>query len=356
MHMPRSRGKKRARLGLPPGSLVHIGERKTEKVRITVMNYDEPHCFEAVLDGVEQTAEYRDKPGVSWINIDGIHDGEVMEAAGRIFGIHQLVLADIMNTGQRPKYEAYDGYVFIVLKMLDMQPGHNEIIAEQFSILISRNCVITFQEAPGDVLNPLRDRIRGSKGHIRKAGPDFLASCIIDAILDGYFEVLDDLSDRVSEMEERLIERPGQNLLQRIYAARRESLLLRKYIRPVREIITSLEHNESGLISRETYPYIRDLYDHSLQILETMESLRDSITGMLEMYLSSASNRMNEVMKVLTIIATIFMPLTFIAGVYGMNFHNMPELGWRYSYPAVLVLMLAVGGGMFWFFRRKRWI
>ena len=354
--MPRSGRRKHARLGLPPGSLVHIGERKIEKVRITVMDYDESRCHEAVLDDIEQAAEYRDKPSVSWVNIDGIHDTQMMEAAGRIFDIHQLVLADIMNTRQRPKYEAYDGYVFIVLKMLDMQPNHKEIIAEQISILISRNCVITFQEAPGDVLDALRDRIRGSKGRIRKAGPDFLANCIIDAILDGYFEVLDDLSDRVSDMEERLIEQPGQNLLQRIYAARRECLLLRKYIRPVREIITSLEHNESGMVRPETSPYIRDLYDHSLQILETMESLRDSITGMLEMYLSSASNRMNEVMKVLTVIATIFMPLTFIAGLYGMNLPNMPEMHWRYSYPAVWAVMLAVGGGMLWFFRRKRWV
>jgi magnesium transporter len=261
-----------------------------------------------------------------------------------------------MNARQRPKHEAYDGFVFIVMKMLDMQPARNEVIAEQISILISRNCVITFQEAPGDVLDALRDRIRGSKGRIRGAGPDYLANCILDAILDGYYAVLDDLSDRISDMEERLIEKPGQDLLQGIYAARRESLLLRKYIRPAREIVAGLERNESGLVRPETSPYIRDLYDHSLQIIETMESLRDSITGMLEMYLSSASNRMNEVMKVLTIIATIFIPLTFIAGVYGMNLPNMPEMQWRYSYPAVWAVMLAVGGGMLWFFYRKKWI
>ena len=354
--MARSRSRKSAKFGMPPGSLVHVGERKTENVRISVMDYDEQRCHEAVLDNIEQTAEYRDRPSVSWINIDGIHDTAVLEAAGRIFGIHQLVLADIMNTRQRPKHEAYDGLVFIVLKMLDMQPSRKQVISEQISILVSRNCVITFQEAPGDVLDSLRERIRGSKGRIRSFGSDYLANCIMDAILDGYYAVLDDLSDRVSDMEELLIELPGQNLLQQIYAARREYLLLRKYIRPVREIVASLERNESGLVRPETSPYIRDLYDHAIQIIETMESLHDSITGMLEMYLSSASNRMNEVMKVLTIIATIFIPLTFIAGIYGMNFEKMPELGWRYGYLAVWVVMLVVTGVMLWFFRRKKWI
>ena len=240
--------------------------------------------------------------------------------------------------------------------MLDMQPDHNEIISEQISMLITHNCVITFQEAPGDVLDGLRDRIRSSKGRIRSAGPDYLANCILDAVLDGYYEVFDDLADRVEDMEEGLIENPGPRLLDRIYAARRELLLLRKYIRPVREIVASLERNESGIIKRETSPYIRDLYDHTIQIIETMETLRDTLTGMLEMYLSSASNRMNEVMKVLTIIATIFIPLTFIAGVYGMNFVDMPELHWRFGYPAVMFLMLIVAGAMFWFFRRRNWL
>jgi len=354
--MAKSSRRKSAKFGMPPGSLIHIGERKIENVRISVMDYDEQRCDEAALDSVEQAAEYRDKPNVSWINIDGIHDTAVLEAAGRIFDIHHLALADIMNTRQRPKYEAYDGFVFIVLKMLAMQPSRKRVISEQISILVSRNCVVTFQEAPGDVLDSLRDRIRGSKGRIRQFGPDYLANCILDAILDGYYAVLDDLSDRVSDMEERLIEDPGQNLLQRIYAARRECLLLRKYIRPVREIIASLERNDSGLVRPETSPYIRDLYDHAIQIIETMEILRDTVTGMLEMYLSSASNRMNEVMKVLTIIATIFIPLTFIAGIYGMNFEKMPELGWRYAYPAVWVVMLVVAGVMLWFFRRKKWI
>jgi len=354
--MAKSSRKRSAKFGLPPGSLVHIGERKIENVRISVMDYDEQRCDEAMLDSVEQTVEYRNKPSVSWINIDGIHDMEVIKAAGRIFDIHHLVLADIVNTRQRPKYEAYDGFVFVVLKMLDMQSSRNRVIAEQISILVSHNCVITFQEAPGDVLDAVRDRIRGSKGRIRKFGPDYLANCILDAILDGYYAVLDDLSDRVSDMEERLIEEPGQDLLQQIYAARREYLTLRKYIRPVREIIASLERNESGLVRPETSPYIRDLYDHAIQLIETMESLRDSITGMLEMYLSSASNRMNEVMKVLTIIATIFIPLTFIAGIYGMNFEKMPELKWRFGYVTVWVTMLAVAGAMVWFFRRKKWI
>ncbi len=354
--MAKSSRKKSAKFGLPPGSLVHIGERKIENVRITVMDYDEQRCDETVLDSVKQTGEYRNKPSVSWINIDGIHDMEVIKATGRIFDIHQLVLADIVNTRQRPKYEAYDGLVFVVLKMLDMQTSRSKVIFEQISILVSDNCVITFQEAPGDVLDAVRDRIRGSKGRIRKFGPDYLANCILDAILDGYYAVLDDLSERVIAMEERLIEEPGQDLLQQIYAARREYLLLRKYIRPVREIVASLERNENGLVRPETTLYIRDLYDHAIQIIETMESLRDSITGMLEMYLSSASNRMNEVMKVLTIIATIFIPLTFIAGIYGMNFEKMPELRWRFGYLAVWVIMLVVGGAMVWFFRRKKWI
>jgi len=339
---------------MPPGSLVHIGERKLENVRITLIDYNQDHCREAVLDSIEEAAEYLDRPTVTWINIDGIHDGEVIEAAGRVFGIHPLVLADIMNTRQRPKYEPYDNLAFIVVKMLDMQPDRQEIISEQLSIVIRRNCVVTFQEAPGDVLDGLRERIRGGKGRIRSAGSDYLAHCILDAVLDGYYEVLDDLSDRVEEMEERLVEHPRQNQLHRIYAARRELLLLRKYIRPIREMVASLDRNETGLIRPETSPYIRDLYDHSIQIIETMEMLRDAIAGMLEMYLTSSSNRMNEVMKVLTIIATIFIPLTFIVGVYGMNL-KMPEYGWKYSYPVVWAVMLAIAAGMVWYFRRKKW-
>ena len=341
--------------GLAPGTLVHVGERRAEATRITVLDYDEQGCRESHPADLRKCTEFRRSDTVSWINVDGVHDVELIAQAGEVFGIHPLVLEDILNTNQRSKFEDYESYAFLVVRMLTLDT-QKHIAAEQVSVVFGPNFVLSFQEAPGDVFDPVRERIRNGKGRIRKMGNDYLAHCLVDAVLDGYFAIIEDLGDRVEDIEERLVRDPDTRLLAEIYRSRRECAFLRKSARPLREMIGAFERVEGPLVREETAVYLRNLYDHTIQILDTMESLRDTVTGMLEMYLSSASNRMNEVMKVLTIIATIFIPLTFIAGVYGMNFEAMPELKWRWAYPMVWVVMATAAGAMVCYFRRKKWL
>ena len=348
--------KRSEKTGLPPGTLIHIGEQKTEKVRISIIDYDETQLEEKEAQTVEECFPFKDKPSVTWINVDGIHDVTLIEQLGTHFGLHPLLLEDILNTDQRPKLEDHEHYLFIVLKMLYPDEEADEITAEQVSLILSSNFVLSFQEREGDVFNYVRDRIRNKKGRIRRAGADYLAYALIDAIVDNYFIILERLGEKIEETEEQLVANPTPDTLRTIHGLKRAMIFLRKSTWPLREVISGLERLDSPLIQESTDIYLRDLYDHTIQVIDTVENFRDMIAGMLDIYLSSLSNRLNEVMKVLTIIATIFIPLTFLAGVYGMNFRYMPELEWRWGYPVIWAVMLAILVMMVVYFRRKRWI
>jgi len=348
--------KRSKKVGLPPGTLVHIGEKKTDKVRITIIDYDEANFEEKEIKTVEECFPFKNKPTVTWINIDGIHDIKIIEKIGKHFDLHPLILEDIVNTGQRPKIEDFGDYIFVVLKMLYYNEKEDEIQAEQVSLILGSNFVISFQEREGDVFNPIRERIRSGKGRIRKMGADYLAYALIDTIVDSYFIILEKLGEKIESIEEELVTNPTPETLQAIHHLKREMIFLRKSVWPLREVVNRLERGESTLIHESTGIYLRDVYDHTIQVIDAIETSRDMLSGMLDIYLSSVSNRMNQIMKVLTIIATIFMPLTFIAGIYGMNFEFMPELAWPWGYPLVLLVMVVIGISMLIYFRRKKWL
>ncbi|MHC4706411.1 MAG: magnesium/cobalt transporter CorA [Planctomycetota bacterium] len=342
--------------GSPPGTLVHVGERKTETVRITVIDYDAENFQERQVSSIEECFSFKTTPSVTWINIDGLHEVELIEKLGTHFEVHPLVLEDILNTGQRPKIEDFDRYMFVVLKMLRYNDEQHAVEAEQVSLVLGANYVVSFQERVGDVFEPIRDRIRNAKGRIRRMACDYLMYSLLDAVVDGYFSILERLGEEIESMEEELVSSPSEKTLERIHRLKREMIFLRKSVWPLREVISGLQRTESSLIKESTQLYLRDVYDHTIQVIDTVESFRDMASGMLDIYLSSISNRMNAVMKVLTIIATIFIPLTFIAGIYGMNFKYMPELERHWGYPLVLFVMGIVAVVMLIYFRRKRWL
>ncbi|MBN2457078.1 MAG: magnesium/cobalt transporter CorA [Sedimentisphaerales bacterium] len=356
--MPNNRQIKKhsKKAGLPPGTLVHIGEKKTEQIRITLIDYNEGNFQERVVETIEECFPFKETPTVTWINIDGLSSVEIIEKIGKNFELHPLILEDILNTGQRPKCEDYEKCLFMVLKMLRYNGESSSIQPEQVSLVLGQNFVISFQEEVGDVFEQIRDRIRNAKGRIRKMSVDYLAYTLIDAIVDNYFLILEKMGEQIESMEEELIAKPSDKTVRRIHALKRELIFLRKSVWPLRELINGMEKTESSLISDSTAPYLRDVYDHTIQVIDTVESFRDMVSGMLDIYLSSISNRMNAVMKVLTIIATIFIPLTFIAGIYGMNFKFMPELEWKWGYFIVLIIMAAVAAVMLIYFKRKKWL
>jgi len=342
--------------GLAPGTATYVGEASEAPVEITVMNYDDASLEEKTVVSAEDCFAFKDDPHVTWINVDGVHQVDLIERLGEHFDLHPLVVEDILHTDQRPKLEDYDGTLFILLRMLRYDEARGEIDEEQISLIVGPTWVVSFQERKGDVFDPLRERIRNNKGRIRKLGADYLAYALIDAIVDHYFIVLEKLGDRVDALGEILVTHPDAHSLGEIHLLKRELLFLRRSTWPLREVISALQRGESTLFQERTRVYLRDVYDHTIQVIDTMETLRDMTSGMLDIYLSSVSNRMNEVMKVLTIIATIFIPLTFIAGIYGMNFDVMPETHWRWGYFGILGVMAVVALGMVVYFRRKRWL
>jgi magnesium transporter len=342
--------------GLPPGTIVHVGEKRRERVKLSVINYDGANFQEKEVKNVKEAFSFRNKSSVTWLNIDGVHQPEIIEQVGTNFGMHPLVLEDIANTGQRPKMEDFDDYIFVVLRMHRFDEKESETKSEQISILLGRDFVVSFQEREGDVFDPIRERLRSNKGKIRKMGADYLAYALIDAVVDNYFMILEKLGETIEEIEDKLITNPTSETLQTLHGLKRELIFLRKSVWPLREVINRLERSESPLINKSTFVYLRDVYDHTIQVMDAVETFRDMLSGMLDIYLSSISNRMNEIMKVLTVIATIFIPLTFIAGIYGMNFRYMPELGQSWGYAAVLIVMLTIALVMLVYFRRKKWI
>lgn len=354
--MPKLVIKRSKKVGLPPGTPVHVGEKKIGRVRIKIIDYDEAQFQEKEAKTVEECFPFKDKLTVTWINIDGIHQVDIIEKIGNHFNIHPLVLEDIVNTGQRPKMEDFVNYIFIVLKMLYYDETESKTKAEQVSIILGSNFVISFQESEGDVFDPIRERIRNDRGRIRKLGADYLAYALIDTIVDNYFIILEKLGEKIEDIEEELVTNPAVETLQTIQSLKKEMIFLRKSVWPLREVISRLERWESPLIDKSLDIYLRDVYDHTIQVIDSIETFRDMLSGLLDIYLSSVSNRMNEIMKVLTIIATIAIPLTVITGIYGMNFQFMPELQWQWSYPLVLLAMLTLGILMIRYFRRKKWI
>jgi magnesium transporter len=348
----RKRGKA---IGLTPGTPLYTGEEKEEKVRITLIDYNADQFLEKEISAAEDCFVCRDSSSVSWINLDGIHDTSLIENLGLHFDLHPLVMEDITNSWQRPKMESYDHFLYVVVKMLSYDEPNREVTGEQVSFILGKHVVLSFQERPGDIFEPVRERIRTGKGRIRRMGPDYLVYALLDTIVDQYFVILEKVGEHIEELEEAVVSDPRPETLHEIHKLKREMIFLRKSIWPLRELVNGLEREESSLVTKPTLRYLRDAYDHTIQVIDTVETFRDMLSGMHDTYLSSISNRMNEIMKVLTIIATIFIPLTFIAGIYGMNFEFMPELKWPWAYPAVWFVMLLLAGFMVLYFRRKRW-
>ncbi len=342
--------------GLSPGTLVHVGEQKVEKPKISVMDYDETRLEEHAVASIEECFPFRDSPTVTWINVEGLHDVGVIEKLGAHYSLHPLILEDILNTAERPKMEDYGETIFLLLKIFVPRNGNHEEKIQQVSLILGSNFVLSFQEKDNGIFEGLKDRIRKAKGRVRKSGADYLAYAIIDGIVDSYFGELERLGEAVESLETELVTDPRRETLQKIHGLKREMIYLRKAVWPLREVINGLERLDTPLIKATTDFFLRDVYDHAVQIIDTVETSRDILSGMVETYLSSVSNRMNEIMKVLTIISTIFIPLTFLAGVYGMNFAHMPELAWRWGYPLTWGIMAAVAVVMILYFKRKKWL
>jgi len=342
--------------GLPPGTLVHIGAARRSGTAIDVTAYSSDSVEEFRPEGFDQCVQPPPGPTVTWINLEGLQDVELIRRFGECYHLHPLVLEDIVNTTQRPKIEDYGAYLFIVARMIDFTPDQG-IETEQVSIIVGPNYLLSFQEGNDKgVFEPVRERIRSGRGRIRTLGADYLAYGLIDAIVDNYFTVLEKMGEIVEDLEEELAQGPSQQILKRIIALKREIIFMRKGVWPLREVAAALERGESSLVSDTSRIFFRDTYDHTIQVIDGVETFRDLLSGMLDLYLSSMSNRTNEIMKFLTIVGTIFLPLTFIVGVYGMNFKYIPELEWRYGYFITWGVMLVIAAVMAFYFKRKRWL
>ncbi len=341
-------------IGAPPGTIIYSGKESNEKVKITLIEYNETEFVEKNFYDFSECVNCVNPNMVKWINVDGIHNVELIETIGKHFIIHPLTLEDIVHTDQRSKFEDYDSYVVSIMKMLYYDA---EIRSEQLSVILLDGIVISFQEIDGgDAFDMIRNRIRQGKGRIRKMGADYLAYALLDAVVDCYFGILEKIGDRIELLEEEVMEEPSKQTLQQIHHMKREMIFLRKAVWPMRELINNIERSETELIKPSTDIYLRDLHDHAIRVIDTVETFRDLLSGMMDIYLSSVSNRMNEVMKVLTIITTLFVPVTFIVGLYGMNFEFMPELHSHWGYPITLIVIFLTIISLLVYFRRKKWM
>ncbi len=354
--MPESTGRRSRKTGLPPGTIVHVGSQPAGPPVLSVIEYDEQTYAELAGVDLDACLASLQSPSMTWINVAGLHDPALLEQLGQALGLHPLVLEDVANTAQRPKVEDYEGYFFIVLKMLEYDQEAGAVRVEQVSLVLGDNYLVSFQEDASDVFDPVRNRLRNAAGRLRKFAADYLAYALIDAIVDNYFVILELIGDEIEEIEEQVSEHPENQPLPSIYRLKREMIALRRAVWPLREVLAVLQHSESPLIRPGTAIYLRDVYDHTIQIMDTVESMRDLLSGMLDVYLSVLSNRMNEIVKVLTIFSTIFIPLTFLAGVYGMNFLHFPEIRWKYGYSLFWLACGAIALVMLLYFRRKRWL
>ena len=360
--MPKMVSRISKKLGLEPGSVVYVGKEQTEDVHIDIIDYTDAEYNETRVSTAEECFSYKDSSTLTWINVDGIHDAQLVETLGQHYGMHPLVLEDIVNTGQRPKMEDADDHIFIVLKMLYRGTNSAGVKAEQVSILFGKNWVMTFQETGEDVFDIVRKRIKKTVPRVRFMTADYLAYALLDAIVDNYFIVLEQLSEEIDILDDAVSENPTPEHLNEIRDLKKQLVYTRKAVWPLREVIGGIERAESMLIKESTNPYLRDLYEHAIQVIDTVETFRDMVAGLLDLYHTGIANRMNDVMKVLTIIATVFIPLGFLAGVYGMNFDtgvsafNLPELSFRYGYPLFWTVVVVIAGSLLWFFRRRKWL
>ena len=344
------------KVGQPPGTLVYLGEEPTEPVRITIIDYDETHLEEEEVQTVEACVPFIDTETVTWIQIEGIHEIPIIEEIGKCFGVDPLLLEDLMSPTQLPKIEIFEEYVLIILKSLDYDAVSETISREQISLVIGPNFVLSLQENYSEIFTSIHNRLRNAQGRIRRMQSDYLAYALIDIIVDHYFIVLDQINERIQVLEEEIMKDPSPEVLAKVSALRAEQLLLRRPIFPLRDVLIEILDDEISLIGEDTQPYFRDVYDHLIQVIQMLEVIRSSVSGLFDVYTSAVSHRMNEIMKVLTIVATFFIPLTFIAGIYGMNFKSMPELEARWGYPIVLLLMAGIGIAMFVYFKIRKWL
>lgn len=341
--------------GLAPGTLVYTGTPRSEPIEIHVFDFNE-EVFEETNELTDEVFRRSQWPETTtWVNISGIHDVDVVRRVGEELDLHKLVMEDIVHPTQRPKLERYDDdSLYIVVKMLHYDEA--EVLhQEQVSIVLTRSHVYSFQEKPGDVFEPVRNRLRAGKGIIRTMGPDYLAYALLDTIVDHYFFVIEVMGEEIDDIETEVLGNPTQSTVARINAAKREVMTIRKSIWPLREVLSGLSRDDSQIIQPQTEAYLRDVYDHTIQVVDMLETYRDLLSGLNDLYLSSISHKMNEIMKVLTIMGSIFIPLTFVAGIYGMNFDVMPELHWKYGYLGAWALMAMIGGSLVLYFRRKKW-
>jgi len=344
------------KIGLPPGILIQSEEIHPDAT-ISVIDYDKDSFREKTVDKIEECFVFKDQPTITWINIDGTQHMSILEKVGECFNIHPLVLEDIMTMGQRPKIEYYDNYVFIVLRMVYLDKDTKAMVDEELSLIIGNNYLISFQEKPGDPFHVIRDRIRNGLGKTRKMGSDYLAYCLMDVVVDNYFFILEKIGEALEIIEEETLENPTTDTLQKIHETKRELIYFRKFIWPLREVVSSFNRNESEHVQSTTQIYVRDLYDHVIQLIDSIETFRDITASILEIYLSSISNKMNVIMKRLTLITTIFMPLTIVAGIGGMSEWSMitgPD-HWMISYPLFLLGLVIIGFISFLIFKKKGW-
>ena len=342
--------------GSSPGSVVYVGVEKTTPVKVARIRYSGDGYEAPRIVAPSECRPESSWPGVDWFTVDGVHNVEILKTVGANFGLHPLVVEDIGNTTQRPKLEGFDGYYFLAAKMITYEARFSKLKSEHVSIVFGQGFLVLFLQDPEDLFAPIRQRIEAGRGKIRASGSDYLAYAIVDAIVDYYFHVLEEIGERVERLEDEVVVNPTVNTLRTIHDVKRELIALRRSIWPMREVVNAMIRDESPLISKDVKIYLRDLYDHTVHVIDSVETMRDIITGTLDVYLSSVSNRLNQVMKVLTVMSSIFIPLTFIVGVYGMNFQHMPELQWRWGYPAVWLFMLALTGVLLALFKRKKWM
>lgn len=346
------------KIGMPPGSLIHVGDVHETESSITLVDYDASSVEVRQLENISQLTDYRNSDSVSWVIIEGLSNVGVVDQIGSMFDIHQLVLEDILNTHQRPRFEDYDDYLFIVLKSLLTEDQQQfKVSYEQVSILVLENFVFTFKEKTDDLFQPVIDRIQTSRGRLRTLGTDYLAYAVLDSIIDHCFILMDSLDEVIGLLEDELLtEEPTQQTLNTIQKLKREIITIRRNVSPIRELMAAMLRSESKLIHEKTHIYLRDVSDHVIRVIESVELHRDILSGLLDIYISSVSNKMNEVMKVLTVFASIFIPLTFLTGIYGMNFENMPELGWRWGYPVIWITFITIPVVLLIYFRKKKWL
>jgi magnesium transporter len=344
------------KIGMPPGTLIHIGKKSEHDIKISIIDYTENEFHEFTASDFSECFAYKNKDSVSWINIDGLHQTEIIGNIGKHFEIHPLALEDILNTKHRPKSEEFENYIFLIFKMIGFNKSGDSLIFEQVSLLLGNNWVISFQEEEGDILDTLRSRIRESKGNIRKKGADYLFYRLIDIIVDNYFLIIEKISDTTEKMEKKALLSTSKDTMFEIQVLKKQLMKLRKAVSPLREAIGSLLKDANPLIEESTHHYLRDVNEHVIHMSEAIETQREILSNIMDLYLSGLSNKTNQVMQLLTIISTIFIPLTFIAGIYGMNFENMPELKWEYGYFIVWAIMIGMIGLMLYFFKRKKWL